>query len=210
MPESAPGNRFIIVAIEYLSRWTVARAVRSFNSDETIRFTKEEIVTTFGTPKEIITDQGVNFTSDAFEQYLARIGVMHKRSSPYHPQTNGAVERVNRTLSEMLKKYSLEKGQRFWDETLSDCLSALRTREHHTTKKTPNEVVFGIKIGSSDQSKQTEAYREEARSNWENVKTKMEELYHRTPDTLAVGSWAHLRNTKCGKLDAVWSPNTSS
>jgi transposase InsO family protein len=74
----------------------------------------EDVICQHGCPKELLTDQGTHFVNEMLDSLCKRLGVQHKLSTAYYPQTNGLVERFNRTLCEMLAKYSNEWKQD-WD-----------------------------------------------------------------------------------------------
>ncbi len=98
LPITADGNRWILVAIEHVSRWVVAKAMKEATAEEVAKFIYTEIVCQFGCPQEILTDRGSNFCANTLESYLRRLQVKHLRTSAYHPRTNGMVERVNGLL----------------------------------------------------------------------------------------------------------------
>src|SRR5207237_837377 len=75
------------------------------------------------------------------EELCQRFEIKHRKSAPYHPQTNGLVERFNRTLCETLAKVSEEENQ--WDEHIEEALFAYRTIKHSTTKHTPFYMLYG-------------------------------------------------------------------
>lgn len=140
LPITQQNNRYIIVATEYLTRWPEARAVPDATAETLAKFIFEEIVCRHGTPKVILSDQGRNFISDMIRILCERFLIKHKFSSPYHPQTNGMVERFNRTLCESLAKV---KGTDDWDIYIPAVLLAYRTKRHATTGYTPFQLIYG-------------------------------------------------------------------
>jgi integrase-like protein len=140
LPITKQNNRYIIVATEYLTRWPEARAVPDAGANTLAKFIFEEIVCRHGTPKVILSDQGRNFISETIRILCERFLIKHKFSSPYHPQTNGMVERFNRTLCESLAKV---KGTDDWDIHIPAVLLAYRTKKHATTGYTPFQLVYG-------------------------------------------------------------------
>ena len=82
------GNRYILVAIDYVSKWVEAKA-RSTNSARVVVKFLRELFARFGTPKSIISDRGTHFCNSQMEKVLKRYGVTHRFSSAYHPQTSG-------------------------------------------------------------------------------------------------------------------------
>ena len=121
MPKSRSGKRFVLVVCDYATRYPEAVALRSIDAEHIA----EELVQIFsrvGVPQEILTDQGANFMS-AEVYKLLRIKPI--RTSPYHPQTDGLVERFNKTLKAMLRKTAISEG-RDWDKLLPYVLFAYR------------------------------------------------------------------------------------
>jgi hypothetical protein len=135
------GNRYILVAIDYLTKWVEAKALREATAKETAKFLYEEIICRHGCPKTIISDKGSHFKNTMIEELCKKFEIRHKMSSPYHPQTNGLVERFNRTLCESLAKISEKEEQ--WDEHINEALFAYRINKQSTTKKTPFYLMYG-------------------------------------------------------------------
>ena len=140
LPITQQNNRYIIVATNYLTRWPEARAVSDAGAETLAKFIFEEIICRHGTPKIILSDQGRNFISETIRILCEKFLIKHKFSSPYHLQTNGMVERLNRTLCESLAKV---KGTNDWDLHIPTVLLAYRTKKHATTGYTPFHLVYG-------------------------------------------------------------------
>ena len=140
LPITKQNNRYIIVATDYLTRWPEARAVPDAGANTLAQFIFEEIICRHGTPKIILSDQGRNFISETIRVLCEKFLIRHKFSSPYHPQTNGMVERLNRTLCESLAKV---KGDDDWDLHISAVLLAYRTKKHAMTGYTLFQLVYG-------------------------------------------------------------------
>jgi transposase InsO family protein len=143
LPETKAGNRHIITAIDYATRWTVCRAVPEMTAAAVAKFLYHDILLNFGAPYEIITDRGAAFLSEALQDFEATQRIRHRASTPYHPQTNGMVERMHATLGAMITKLSDGEPAR-WDEFLPQALFALRVREHAVTKFSPFYLLYGV------------------------------------------------------------------
>ncbi|KAM9456054.1 retrovirus-related Pol polyprotein from transposon 17.6 [Clarias gariepinus] len=104
---------------------------------EVVRF-----CSTFGLPRVVQTDQGTNFTSKVFAQILKELGVAHKMSSAYHPESQGALERFHQTLKSMLRAYCLSTGKD-WVEGLPMLMFAVRETVQESLGFSPAELVFG-------------------------------------------------------------------
>src|SRR5215204_4846180 len=135
------GNCYIITATDYLTKWPEARAVPTADANTTAQFIFEEIICRHGAPNTILSDRGRNFIAQTVEELCKRMNIHHQLSSPYHPQTNGLVERFNRTLCETLKKISV--NNKSWDKALPAALFAYRTVNHDITQYEPFYLVYG-------------------------------------------------------------------
>eukprot|EP00118_Oscarella_pearsei_P007903 m.39733 g.39733 ORF g.39733 m.39733 type:complete len:125 (+) comp32800_c0_seq1:387-761(+) len=94
---------------------------------------------TFGVPARIHSDQGPCFTSQRFQEFCDRFGMQHFKSAPYHPQGNGKVERLNRSLGDALAKL-VEETQRDWHQRLPEVQLALNSAIHDSIKDSPFHV----------------------------------------------------------------------
>ena len=103
----------------------------------------------FGAPKAILTDQGSNFMSQLFRSVAKRFCISQIRTTAFHPQSNGSIERSHHVLTEYLKHYILRNN---WDEWLDLAMFSYNTSVHERTKFTPHELVFGLlaRVPSSD------------------------------------------------------------
>ncbi|KAK3107797.1 hypothetical protein FSP39_022415 [Pinctada imbricata] len=144
-PESASGNRYILVIVDQFTKWTEAYAVPNISSYVTAKCLVEEFIARFGAPLEIHTDQGSNFQSGLFKEICSLLEVTQTRTTPYHPASNGQVERFNRTLLQMIRCY-VDSGQKHWDEKLPLLLAAYRSTPHSITGYTPNKLMLGREV----------------------------------------------------------------
>nr|GFB44247.1 retroelement Pol polyprotein-like [Tanacetum cinerariifolium] len=100
---SFKGNKYILVAVDYLSKWVEAKALPTNDARVVVKFLKS-LFSRFGTPKAIISDQGTHFCNDQFSRVMAKYGVTHHLSTAYHSQTSGQVEVTNRGLKRILER----------------------------------------------------------------------------------------------------------
>nr|GEZ44061.1 reverse transcriptase domain-containing protein [Tanacetum cinerariifolium] len=100
---SSKGNKYILVAVDYLSKWVEAKALPTNDARVVVKFLKS-LFSRFGTPKAIISDRGTNFCNDQFSRVMAKYRVTHRLSTSYHPQTSGQVEVTNRGLKRILER----------------------------------------------------------------------------------------------------------
>lgn len=143
LPRSKRGNRFILTFYDCASRYPEAVALPSVETPRVAR----ELVTIFsrlGISEQILTDQSTNFMSATLEEVYRLLQVERIRTSPYHPQTDGLVERFNATLKSMLKK--LVGRKKDWDEYLPYLLFAYREVPQESTGFSPFKLLFGRRV----------------------------------------------------------------
>lgn len=145
LPKTKRGNKYCLVVTDCFTKWTEAYGIPDQESATVAKFLVNEFVCRFGTPLQIHTDQGSNFESRMFHQLCDLLCVDKTRTTSFHPQSNGCVERFNRTLIKMLSMYCA-KDQQCWDEYLPQVLLAYRSSVHSTTGFTPNFLVFGREV----------------------------------------------------------------
>ena len=140
-PRSKLGNTGVLVALDHLSKFPFLKAMRKCTAIEVCNYLEEYVFTVFGVPKAVITDNGSQFKSTHFNQFLAKYGVSHIYTSIYSPQTN-ASERLNRSIITAIRSY-LDSDQRHWDNNLSHIAAALRCSHHSSIGYSPYFVAFG-------------------------------------------------------------------
>ena len=141
LPRTKRGKKYIIVAMDYLTKWPEAQAVSEATADVTAQFIYERIICQHGCPQIILSDRGTHFNNNTIKKLMEKFKINHLLSTPYHPQTNGLVERFNRTLCESLARLSLKNND--WDLYIAPTLFAYRTTKHATTKIEPFFLVYG-------------------------------------------------------------------
>ncbi|XP_070032728.1 uncharacterized protein [Nicotiana tomentosiformis] len=101
---SSYNNKYILVVVDYVSKWVEAMALPTNDAKGFISFLRKNIFTQFGTPRAIISDGGTHFCNRAFAKLLEKYGICHKVATPYHPQTSVQVEVSNREIKSVLTK----------------------------------------------------------------------------------------------------------
>lgn len=138
-------NKYIIVAQDYYSKFLITMAAPIVNTQSVTRWL-DDIFTEHGRPKRIITDNGPQFTSRDFKQWARDNNIDISYATPFHHQTNGMVERANRTIETMLRTTTTNQTE--WDTLLPDMTRAYNTATHHTTALSPHKLHFGVEARS--------------------------------------------------------------
>ena len=115
------GYLYILLAVDYVSKWVEAVPCRTNDNAPVIKFLKENVLSRFGTPRAIISDQGTHFCNRSFKALMQKYGVIHKVSTAYHPQTNGQVELANREIKQILEK-TVNPDRKDWSLRLTNAL----------------------------------------------------------------------------------------
>nr|GEX32937.1 reverse transcriptase domain-containing protein [Tanacetum cinerariifolium] len=137
---SSRGNKYILVAVDYLSKWVEAKALLTNDARVVCKFLKN-LFARFGAPKAIISDRGTYFCNNQFTKVMQKYGVTHRLSTPYHPQTSGQVEVANRGLKCILER-KVGKNRASWSDKLNDALWAFRAAYKTPIGCTPYKLVY--------------------------------------------------------------------
>ncbi|GJT08680.1 reverse transcriptase domain-containing protein [Tanacetum coccineum] len=138
---SSKGNKYILVAVDYLSKWVEAKALPTNDARVVVKFLKS-LFARFGTPRAIISDRGTHFCNDQFAKVMSKYGVTHRLATAYHPQTSGQVEVSNRGLKRILER-TVGENRASWSDKLDDALWAFRTAFKTPIGCTPYQLVYG-------------------------------------------------------------------
>ncbi|GJW83623.1 reverse transcriptase domain-containing protein [Tanacetum coccineum] len=138
---SSHGNKYILIAVDYLSKWVEAKALPTNDARVVVKFLKS-LFARFGTPRAIISDRGTHFCNDQFAKVMSKYGVTHRLATAYHPQTSGQVEVSNRGLKRILER-TVEENRASWSDKLDDTLWAFRTTFKTPIGCTPYKLVYG-------------------------------------------------------------------
>ncbi|GJY15767.1 reverse transcriptase domain-containing protein [Tanacetum coccineum] len=138
---SSHGNKYILVAVSYLSKWVGAKVLPINDARVVVKFLKS-LFARFGTPRAIISDRGTHFCNGQFVKVMSKYGVTHRLATAYHPQTSGQVEVSNRGLKCILERTVIE-NHASWSDKLDDALWAFRTAFKTPIGCTPYKLVYG-------------------------------------------------------------------
>uniref|UniRef100_A0A2N9IBY4 RNA-directed DNA polymerase n=1 Tax=Fagus sylvatica TaxID=28930 RepID=A0A2N9IBY4_FAGSY len=142
LPKATGNRRWLIVATDYFTKWVEAEPLANIRDRDSIKFVWKNIITRFGIPKTIISDNGTQFTSKPFTKYCSELGIKNVYSSPAYPQSNGQAEASNKTVLDGIKK-RLEDAKGRWVEELPNVLWTFRTTPRRSTGETPFSLAYG-------------------------------------------------------------------
>jgi transposase InsO family protein len=140
----APGNRqWLIVATDYFTKWVEAEPLVHITDADSKRFVWKNIITHFGIPRVLMSDNGSQFVSGPFREFCEQYGIRNHFSTPAYPQGNGQAESSNKTLLDGIKK-RLEKAKGRWVEELPNILWTYWTTPRCSTGETPFSLTYGV------------------------------------------------------------------
>ncbi|KAL0373856.1 UNVERIFIED_CONTAM: Gag-Pol polyprotein [Sesamum radiatum] len=141
-PQAVAQKKFIVVAVEYFSKWVKAEALAKITEREMINFIWKNIICRFGIPRVLISDNGTQFKGKAITAWCKELKIQQNFTAVRNPQANGQTEVTNRTILQHLKT-RLEGAKGSWVEELPGVLWAYRTTPRSATSETPFCLVFG-------------------------------------------------------------------
>lgn len=142
LPTSSGGNRWIIVVIDHATRYVETASLSDGTAEATASFILHNIILRHGAPRTLISDPGRSFLSKTVSAILRASNVVHRTTTPYHPQTNGLTERFNYTLANMISMY-VAQDHRNWDTILPFITFAYNTAVQSTTGFSPLQLLYG-------------------------------------------------------------------
>nr|GEZ24432.1 reverse transcriptase domain-containing protein [Tanacetum cinerariifolium] len=138
---SSRGNKYILVAVDYLSKWVEATALPTNDARVVCKFLKN-LFARFCAPRAIVSDRGTHFCNDQFTKVMQKYGVTHRLATPYHPQTSGQVEVTNCGLKRILER-AVGENCASWLDKVDNALWAFCTAYKTLIGCTPYKLVYG-------------------------------------------------------------------
>ena len=140
--ESRKGYRYILVISDYASRFVITIPMKDQKAQTVAKHLVHKVITKYGAPQNVLTDRGTNFLSHLVKEICILFKIKQMRTTAYHPQTDGLVERFNRTLVDMLTCYVVDEPEQ-WERFLPYVTFAYNTAVHTTLQECPFFLFFG-------------------------------------------------------------------
>jgi hypothetical protein len=134
---------FIVVAVEYFTKWIEAKPLTNVSSASIKKFFSQSIICRYGAPKHITIDNAKYFDNAMFKEFYRQIGMKVTLASVYHPQSNGAVERANSQIFESMKKILEGEKKGKWVEVMPTAVWSHNTTICRATNFTPFRLMYG-------------------------------------------------------------------
>ena len=139
LPATDHNNKYSLIISYYFMKWTKSYAMPNQESVTVANVIVREFISRFGVPRQLHTDQGRNFETKLFQEMCSILEIDKTRTTPLQPQSDGMVDRFNRTLEAMLSKF-VDENQKDWDLYLPLVMMAYRSSEHESTGFSPIEI----------------------------------------------------------------------
>ncbi|KAE9036535.1 hypothetical protein PR002_g7031 [Phytophthora rubi] len=151
LPTKEGGPRYVIAAVEYVTRYVVAVAVKQHEAEHVTEFLMRHVVLKFGPFRELLTDGAPELTGKVIEKLVSMLQAQWVNPVPYRPQMIGLVERFHRTWKDCVATYMYEDEQRDWDVWINFAVYAYNSEQHTTVKLSPNELMMGRQLKSPNE-----------------------------------------------------------
>ncbi|GMF39920.1 unnamed protein product [Phytophthora fragariaefolia] len=150
LPTTDDGERYVITAVEYVTRYTVAVTVMRHTSENVTAFLMRNIVLNFGAFRDLLTDGAAELAGKAIEQLVVMLQAQPTNPVPYRPQMVGLVERFHRTWKDCIATYMNDELQRDWDVWVDFAVYAYNSGQHSTVMLSPNYLMMGRWLKSTN------------------------------------------------------------
>ena len=142
LPETSRGNKHLLVLMDHFTKWCEVFPTRDQKAHTVAEILVSKVFSRFGPPTVLHSDQGRNFESNVMQEICDLMGIRKSRTTAYHPQCDGLVERQNRTLQDVLSAY-VSSHRDDWDLWVDLAVYSYNTSRHESTGFSPYELVFG-------------------------------------------------------------------
>jgi len=142
LPKMLSGYRYIVIAIDHFTKWVEARALEEADAQSITLFLYEDIICCHGVPTILSSDKGTEFVNEMIATLTSVYKIKHIKTTVYHPQGNGQVERTNKTIKNILAKIT-PPAPGDWSHYLPSALSVIRNTHQASTKFSPSELLYG-------------------------------------------------------------------
>ena len=142
-PKAVGNKKYLLVCTDYFTKWVEAEPLANIRDVDVKRFIWKNIITRFGVPYALISDNGLQFDSKAFRKYCSDLGINNRYSTPAYPQGNGQAETVNKVIVNGLKK-RLDDAKGKWIEELPHVLWTYQTTPRKSIGETPFSMMYGV------------------------------------------------------------------
>ena len=137
-----PSVKNVLVLMDHFTRYVMAFITKDQKAKTVAWILYEQFISVFGTPAKLLSDQGMNFTSAIAEELCSAFGIQKCRTTTYHGQCKGQVERFHQTLFRMIRKLAADKKAQ-WEQHLPELLQAYNSTQSAVTGYTPHYLMFG-------------------------------------------------------------------
>ena len=141
-PKASNGNRFILVAIDYFTKWVEVASYANVTRKVVTKFIRKELICRYGIPERIITDNATNLNNHMMLELCEEFKIKHHNSSPYRSKMNGVVEAANKNIKKIIQKMVVTYKD--WHEMLPLAFHGYRTSVRTSTGATPFSLVYGM------------------------------------------------------------------
>ncbi|GJT87999.1 reverse transcriptase domain-containing protein [Tanacetum coccineum] len=138
---SSRNNKYILVAVDYVSKWVEAEDLPTYDARVVVKFLRK-LFSRFGVPKALISERRTHFCNSLLEKTLKKYGVTYRLATAYHPQTSGQTKNTNRAIKRILER-TVNGNRKEWADKLDDALWAFRTAHKSPIRSTPFRMVYG-------------------------------------------------------------------
>ena len=172
------GHTYVLVITDMFTKFCKASAMADSKAETVAESFVNDWLSIFGAPEKLLTDQGSQFTSALFLSLCRILGIKKIFTTPYHPQTDGVVERNNQTLVKIMSMY-VATDQKNWDDVLSMAVYAHNTARHSTTQQTPYKMMFGVEAPDfmPEAYEMESVYQEKKDSSFDKIRSALAEAH---------------------------------